>query len=685
MINKSWCSPLGRRRATELVRTAGSLRIIAIVALIAGFCSVVASGARAGDAPAWMHAAAVAPLPPHDEKTNAVTIYSEDVTIVLSEQKVKTIERRAYKILRPGGKDYGIAEAEFDSNSKINGMRAWCIPAQGKDYEIKDKEAVDVSPSGIESMELATDAKYRLLKIPASEPGNIVGYEIEKEERPYILQDWWTFQHRIPAREARYTLQLPQGWEYKAVWINHPEVQPTPAGANQWQWVVTDIAGIRVEEYMPPWREIAGQMLISFLPPGGSEKKGFENWAEMGKWESELDQGRRDPSPELKQKVTELTAGSSTTLAKMQALSAYVQKDIRYVAIELGIGGFQPHPARDIYAHRYGDCKDKATLMGAVLKEIGVESYYVSINTTRGGVNPKTPPQMYWFNHEIIGIRLPDDVKDPSLMAVYQHPTLGKILIFDPTDEVTPFGQIRGELQANYGLLVTPNGGDLIELPQLPPSSSGVRRIAKLKLLENGALTGEVAEQRRGDSATYQRYELRSVKKDADRIKPIETLLSHSLGNFQIAKASIGNLNVHDQPLTWNYSFISGQYAKSAGNLLLVRPRVFGSHFNDILEQKEPRKYPVEFEGPKRDVDTFEIEIPAGFEVDDLPGPTDVDYSFASYHSKTEAKGNVLVYSRTYEVKELSVPVDKLDQLKTFYRAIGSDERGTAVLKAKAN
>jgi hypothetical protein len=684
MTNKSWFSPVAHWRVTE-VGASGLSSNIAMVAATACFCFIGAVGVRASDAPAWMHAAAVAPLPTHDEKTDAVAIYSEDVTIVLSEGKVKTIERRAYKILRPSGKDYGIARARFDSNSKIIGMRAWCIPAQGKDYDVKDKEAIDVSLAGIESMELATDVKYRMLRIPAAEPGNVVGYEIEMENRPYILQDWWDFQGRVPTREARYTLQLPQGWEYKAVWINHQEVQPTPAGANQWQWVVTDIAGIREEEYMPPWREIAGQMLISFLPPGGSGKKGFENWAEMGKWEAELDEGRRDPSPELKQKVTELTAGKTTTLAKMQALATYVQKDIRYVAIELGIGGFQPHPARDIYAHRYGDCKDKATLMGAMLKEVGVESYYLSINTTRGGVSLKTPPQMYWFNHEIIGIRLPDDVKDASLEAIYQHPTLGKILIFDPTDEVTPFGQIRGELQANYGLLVIPEGGDLIELPQLMPSSSGVHRVAKLKLSETGTLTGDVTEMRRGDSATYQRYELRSMKTDADRIKLIETLLSHSLGNFQISKATIGNLNTHDQPLTWAYTFASGQYAKTAGNLLLVRPRVMGNQYRDVLDKKDPRKYPVEFEGPTQDVDTFEIELPAGYEVDDLPAPTNVEYSFGSYHSKTEAKGNVLVYTRTYEVKELSVPVEKLDQLKTFYRAIGSDERGTAVLKAKAN
>jgi hypothetical protein len=89
----------------------------------------------------------------------------------------------------------------------------------------------------------------------------------------------------------------------------------------------------------------------------------------------------------------------------------------------------------------------------------------------------------------------------------------------------------------------------------------------------------------------------------------------------------------------------------------------------------------VEFDGPAKDTDTYEITLPAGYEVDELPPPVDADYRFASYHSKTEVKGNVLTYTRTMEIKELSVPVDKLDQLKSFYRAIVGDERNTAVLK----
>ena len=82
-------------------------------------------------------------------------------------------------------------------------------------------------------------------------------------------------------------------------------------------------------------------------------------------------------------------------------------------------------------------------------------------------------------------------MKDPSLVAIYEHPKLGRVLIFDPTDEMTPFGQLRGDLQANYGLLVTLDGGDLIELPLPPPSASGVHRAGKFQLAPNGGLVGE--------------------------------------------------------------------------------------------------------------------------------------------------------------------------------------------------
>lgn len=673
MRNKLYCSRLGLLPAIK--RTVSSVPFWVLACLF----TLVPRLAGSSDAPSWMHAQVNAPVPAHDDKTDAVLLYSETNVNVISTDKIKTVVRKAYKILRPGGREYGTVLVSFNSNRRVTSLHGWCIPAQGKDYEVKDKDGAELAIPKIEGSELMSDVRVKVLHIPAPDPGNIVGYEYEVEERPLVLQDSWDFQEENPVREIHYSLQLPAGWEFKSSWLNYPEVKPTQSG-NQWQWVVTDLKGVRKEDDMPPMAGLLGQMIVSFYPPGGPGTNGFSNWQQMGSWYLNLTSGRREASPEIKQKVTTLTGQASAQLDKMKAIAKFVQEDIRYVAIELGIGGWQPHAAADVFAHRYGDCKDKATLMASMLSAIGVESYYVVINTERGAVTADTPAHN-GFDHAILAIKLPEGLDDPSLVAVYKHPKLGKLLFFDPTNELTPFGQIGGYLQANYGLLVAPDGGELVELPKQPSALNSVQRRAKLTLDPTGKLEGTVEELRVGDRAWSQRYALRTVSTSSERIKPIETLLSGSLSNFRITKALVVNLTRNDQPFGFNYTFEVENYAKNAGNLLLVRPRVFGSKARGILETKEARKFPIEFDGPEQDTDSFEIALPAGYAVDELPPPVDADFSFASYHSKTELKGNVIAYVRTFEVKELSVPVSKANELKKFYRIIANDERNTAVLK----
>lgn len=673
MKNKRFCNP-----ALPVPATRRRLSL-AFLVLCLGMAPRFAFAG--GDAPAWMHAAATAPLPDHDEKVDAVLLYSEQNVTVQSADKIKTQVRRVYKILRPGGKRHGLVAVPFNPLLKITSLHGWCIPAQGKDYEVKEKDAFETSLMEIQGGELYSDVKDKVIQIPAADPGNVVGYEYEVEERPIFLQDLWGFQSELPSRESHYSLQLPAGWEYKAAWINYPEAKPTQNGSRS-DWTLSDIKGIRHEQAMPPTDGVEGQMIVYLFPPGGTGTRSFASWKEMGQWYSALTQGRRDPSPEIARQVTAITASSATQLDKMKAIAQFMQRDIRYVAISLGIGGLQPHAASEVFSHRYGDCKDKATLMSAMLHEIGVDSYYVIINHERDAVTAEMPAHN-GFDHAVLAVRLPDNVQSPSLVSTLQHPSLGRLLFFDPTNEVTPFGEIGGYLQTNYGLLVTPDGGELVQLPKQPTVMNGIQRTGKLVLDSTGTLQGEVRETRVGDRAHDQRNRLRSATKDSDQIKPIEELLSGSLSLFHITHATVENLHQTDQPFGFDYTFEAQHYAKSTGGLVLVRPRVLGVKALGFLETKEPRKYPIEFdEGPWHDSDSFEITIPAGYIVDDVPPPVDADYSFASYHSKTEVKGNLIEYRRTLEMKDLSVPVAKADDLKKFYRIIAGDERNTVVLKA---
>jgi hypothetical protein len=653
-----------------------SIVLVALALFVTPFSACANS-----EAPAWMHTAAGRPLPTYDDKTDAVIIYSEDLFTVQPNGKIHKTERYAIKILRPSGRERAKQHFYYDPESKITALHGWTIPAQGKDFEVKEKDVTDEGVGG-DAGEMITSARARRMLLPAADPGNVIGWEVEQDLRPYVLEDRWDFQEDIPVRESRYTLQLPPSWEYVNVFVNHSKIEPSTANA-LYSWSVSDVPPIREEPQMPPWHGVAGRMVLSLLPPGATNK-GFQSWAKMGAWYTQLTQGRRDVSPEIHQQVTQITSSMSAPFPKMEALAKFLQADVRYVAIELGIGGWQPHAARDIYNHHFGDCKDKATLLSAMLSDVGIESYYVIINADRGAVDATTPPSIALFNHAILAIKVPDGISDAVLPATIVHPKLGRLLFFDPTDIMTPFGFIRGELQANYAMLVTPDGGELVRLPQLPSTKGGIHRSAKLTLDAHGNLVGDVNEVRIGDSAMYQRYLLQYVNKAEDRMKPIESMLSASFGSFDITKASVTNLSQTSLPFGYNYSVAVRDYAKTAGDLVLVRPRVLGSYASGILEKKDPRKYPVELESPAQFTDTFDIALPAGFAVDDLPPPVDVEKSFASYHSKTELKGSTLHYTRVLEVKQLTVPLDQIDDLRTFYRIVATDERNNAVLKPGA-
>jgi hypothetical protein len=658
---------------------ARKIRILRLSAIALALpCFLLFAPESFADAPAWMHALINAPLPAYDEKTDAVLLYSETNVTVVSADKVRTQVREAYKILRPQGRERGVVLVSFNPQKKVKSLHGWCIPAKGKDYEVKDKDAVEVS-SNVDGGELVSDVKFKVLRIPAPDVGNIVGYEYEVEERLLFLEDIWHFQESDPVRESRYSLSLPPGWEFKASWLNHADLAPTQAGGNSWQWSISDVKAIRKEPLMPSMEGVEGEMILSFFSAGVPASSVTANWNNMGKWYLDLVGQRVEASPAIKEEVATLTA-SKTTLQKMQAIAAFAQHDVRYVAIELGIGGLQPHAASEVFSHRYGDCKDKATLVRSMLHEIGIDSYHVVINDRRGSVTGEMPAHN-GFNHVITAIKLPDGLNDPSLIATMNHPKLGRILFFDPTNDLIPFGQLPGYLQANYGLLVTPDGGELIELPQQPSNMNSIERTATLTLDATGTLKGDVKEVRLGERAASERWRLRTVTKDSDRIKPIEELLGSSLGSFQITHASLINQDRTSQFFGFNYSFESPNYAKNAGDLLLVRPRVIGNKALGFLETKDPRLFPIEFEEPTRDTDTFKITIPAGYVVDDVPPAVDADYGFASYHSKTVVTGNVVDYTRTFEVKELSVPVSKAEELRKFYRIIASDERNTVVLK----
>lgn len=649
-----------------------SLRAVFVL----GVFLAAAAPALAG-APEWLRNVARAPVPKYPPETHAVLLYDEQITTVTDKGEIKSVYRRAYKILRPQGRAYGRVVVYFDNETKLTFLKGWCIPAQGDEYEVKEKEAIETQPF---DGDLFSDTRRKTLFIPAADTGNVVGYEYEQKRRPYVLQDVWVFQDEVPVRTGRFLLQLPKGWAYEAVWLNHAAREPRAIGENGWVWEVEDVPGVELEPSMPHVRAVLGRMAVTFFPADEmAQAKSHSSWSEVGQWYAQLANSRRQISPAIQQKVAELTAGAGSTLEKIQRLAAFTQREIRYVAIEIGVGGYQPHAAPDIFQNRYGDCKDKVTLLSAMLREIGIESYYVLLHADRGAV-ARDFPSMMNFNHVILAIRIPGEMPTERLFALTSHPQLGKLLFFDPTASITPLGSLPSSEQASYGLLITERSGELLQLPLQPPATNRLMRMAKFSLSSTGGLSGEVQEVRWGSPATYRRGQLLGAP-GADRAKILEDFIGSFLSGFRLTHARVENLERYDESLILNYRFVSESYAQSAGDLLLLRLRVLGEKSSDLLEGSKARKYPVEFLDATLQTDVFEFVLPSGYRVDELPSPVHVTSSFGEYRSKVEIEGNVLRYTRTYQINDVLVPLEHMDELKKFYRQIAADERANAVLK----
>ncbi len=651
-------------------------------------CAVLAlePGARADKnaAPEWLRAAAREKLPeyPHrpEDSPEAVLLLDEAQINVKGNGEIETRFRRAFRILRPeagSNPEWSQIEVAFGNDQKVSDLHSWTITADGRELATDKKDLVQ--QGFLYDIEY-TDAQAQTVRFLEPKVGSVVGYEYVLKNHPYVFEDDWYFQDVVPVHTSRVTLQIPPGWEFSARFFNMQEQKPASAATGRFVWEAHDLPAVEIEPRMPPWVSVAEWMGLKYFPRDPKLRaKTTGSWQEVGVWYNELTRNRREASPQIQQKVAVLTAGIPDTLGKMQAIADYM-REIRYFAVEIGIGGFQPHSAAEVFSRGYGDCKDKATLLSAMLSQIGVESYYTLVDTDRGVIRPDYPS--IHGDHVIVAIRLPGNLNVDSLYSTRNDSKLGRLLFFDPTNEYVPLGYLPWYLQDSYGLVMAPDGGHIMKLPLLPPVANHVLRQATFALDTSGNLQGRVEERRWGAGASVEREELLE-RAPAKRAEVFERFLGASLGDFALEKAAAGDLDQYDRSLLLTYQFVAYRYAKAAGDLLIVRPRVLGVESSplDLLMRKLPRKYPLEFGEAARQEDTFDIKLPAGYKPEELPQPVSADCLYASYKSAVTLDGDTLHYQRTYEVKSVNIPTDGLSELRHFFQQVADDERSSAVLR----
>jgi hypothetical protein len=641
-------------------------------------CSAAPALAKPDSVPDWVRAAAALGLPQYPAETNAVVLLEDTTYTVAPDGRAVEHVRRVVKILRPQGRNQANVHVRFDNDTKILSLNVWSIGSDGHEYAMKDKDFTDV---GVEGGGIAfQDDRFRIAHAPAADPGAVIAYEYEQRSRPYVTEETWFLQSSIPHLNQSFTLELPPGYTFGTVWAHHAPIQATDLEHQRWRWDANGVVGINLDRVpMPPSpQSLAARMTVHYAGPGlGASTDG--TWKSIGEWCAQITKDRLLSTPELAAKAQALTEGKTDFYDKTEAIGEFVQKQVRYVAIEVGIGGYQPHSAADVFRNRYGDCKDKATLVSAMLSAVGVHAALMMVDSERGVVDPEAPSLV--GNHMIAAIEVPKGYDSPRLRSVVTAQTGRRYLIFDPTWEKTPFGQLEHELQGSYGVLMEGADSQVIQLPMLDPALNTIRRTAIFQLQPDGTLKGTVTEKRFGDVAERRR-ELYTAGDAKEQREYLDHVLERDFTTFNVTGVDVQNAASLNQDLIVSFDLSAERYARSVGQLLMVRPRVMGDLSPNT--DRKPRTVPFDLGETMQATDEYTIELPDGYAVDELPDPVKLDLGFAAYHSRAELKGNQLRYTRTYTVRQVTLPADRSADLQKLAMTISADEEANAVLKRQA-
>ena len=639
-------------------------RRLAVLLVIIGAVCTSAARAATATVPIWVREAIPAQLPPSTKDARAAVLLDLTSLQVHSTGTIVTTTRRVVKILTAAGREENSYAAIPVSNQyKAKSLKAWTIDARGNEYEVKERDAVETSPY---DGELYSDMRMKIVRMPAADVGSIVAYESVVEHTPFVAEATWRFQEDVPVLHARLELSLAPNVTYTARWRNHAPVEPPDEA---FVWDLRDIPAVADEPRMPSASTLAGKVGFHFFSGAAKER----TWNDIAAFFSTLAKPRSMPTPALQAKVRELAADGSA----LRKLARFARNDVRYVAVEIGIGGYQPHAAGEVFTNRYGDCKDKATLLRTMLKEAGIDALFILVHTTRGAVDPDYP-SISSFNHVISAIRVSAE-EAKGLPSVIDHPKYGKLLIFDPTSTTTPFGHLPPWLQGSRGLLVTSDGGELLQLPSHPADANQLRRTAKLQLDEAGTLTGTFEETRTGSMASEMRYTLQSLN-GAERVRSIESSLAHHLVRYTLSDVAIEHLEDPDHDLVIRYTVNAPGYARRVADMLLVRPRVIGQKGESLVDVAS-RQYGYVTEGPSLQTDEIEIAIAPSIQLDELPAAVTVTTPVVEYTSASKFADHTLRYQRRYAMKAFSVSKEALPELTAAFSKILADERASAVFK----
>lgn len=595
------------------------------------------------------------------KNANAVLRLEEIHFEIKSTTSTKLIQHYVITVLNEKGEDWAEYNEHYSKMREITYIEGILYDADGKQLKkIKKKDTEDLS--GVEEGTLMDDSRIRKHSFYYRPYPYTIEYTTEIEDKS-------TFPTWIPqggeglaVEQSTAVIVAPAGYQvrYKSFNYQGEPVASQEKGNQVLTWTAKNLSAIIHEPFSPQWQELVTMVIFGPTDFQMNDYKGtMVNWQEFGKFVYSLKKDRDQLPDQVKQSVHSIADKINDPKEKVEQLYHYMQKNTRYISIQLGIGGWQPFEAKDVASKGYGDCKALSNYMYSILKEEGINSYYTLIRAGRGANHIDTDFPSQQFNHVILCVPLPKDT-----------------MWLECTSQTLQPGYLSGFTADRPALLIDENGGKLIRTPRYDMNMNAITRNVKAKLDEEGTLKINSESK----YCALLQDNIHSMINGLSKDKVKQSLhyqfdfATYDVDDFSY-KQEDNSLATVDESLKITVS----NYATITGKRLFIMPNVMSRNLRKLTADST-RKYDIQLDFEYKTQDSVEIELPTGYVPESLPQPVSINTRFGTYNCSVKLDGNKLYYYRKIESFSGRFSSSSYNELVKFYGDVVKADMAKVVL-----
>lgn len=454
------------------------------------------------------------------------------------------------------------------------------------------------------------------------------------------------------------------GFRYLNSNTNIKPLKTSNAERDLYVWQVNNLKAYKMEKGAARWRvlpmvDFYQNKFQSFGYPGD-----ISSWQNYGKWVYDLNKDVCTLSTQRAEEIKKMTDTIKSDKLKAKFLYEYMQKSMRYVSVDLGIGGFKPFDANFVDQKKYGDCKALANYMYALLKAVNIQSNWVVIYRGLNGQNAKPDFPTNHFNHEILCIPFKNDTT-----------------WLECTGNTQPFGTLDATTQNRNALLISEDGGKLVTTPKSSADENQFNTRSHIQLMEDGSAKAEVKILSRGELRAIFVELLPELKDDQKKEMLIRNLNIKQPSLFDFKQGQDAN-GLDEFNLTLEYDKFCDVLT---GDKQFIKPRLL-SFWDITVPLLEKRNTDYYFPFPMQEQNVTTIDLPTGFDVETLPANTSLKFTYGNYELGYvyNKEKNQVISTAKFILNNQVIPAGKYTEMQQYMDAIAKAQNKKLVIKKKA-